>query len=293
MSRVIREFRRRWLMPPGVHDALTCFTTGFRSVFSPSRRSRLARVRRNRELRNRFRGRRAFVIGNGPSLARQDLAPLAGEVTIVMNAFYRHPILQTGWRPTVHCMAEPAKAYDNPLLLELLRDCTSVSADIHLFPLEVRTILESQQLLPPEKVRYADFWLDTSMYSPARLPNLAGPLPHMANTAHLAIVVAMYLGCSPIYLLGLDHDWLANRGIDRHFYAHQGPETVPGGLWDLRRYAYLQVMESTARVWREYIWLDRIARSYGIEIFNASDGGFLDVFPRASYEEVAAVRRAA
>jgi hypothetical protein len=293
MSRWFRDFRRRWLLPPGVHDASVRLISDLKCRFSPSRRKRLAPLGRNRDLQNRFRGRPGFVIANGPSLAGQDLAPLAGEVTIVMNAFYRHPILSSGWRPTVHCMAEPATAYDDPLLLQLLRDCTSISAEIHIFPLEVRRVLQAHQLLPDEEVHYVDFWRDLSVYSPSQVLSLAAPLPYLGGTAHLSLVAAMFLGCSPIYLLGFDHDCLSHRGMDRHFYAHQGPETVAGGLWDLRRFSYLELLEAMTRDWKSYYWLRRIAERHGIEIYNATDGGFLDVFERARYEDVIARRTAA
>lgn len=289
----LRDFRRRWLLPPGVHDALSRTTAVLKQRFSPSWRSRRALIRPNLELRNRYRGRRCFVIGNGPSLARQDLAPLGDEVTIVMNAFHRHPIVKTGWRPTVHCMADPATAYDQEVGLEFLRESTSVSAEIHLFPTGVRNVIEEHGLLPGERVRYVDFSRDISVYSPRRLPSLTEPLPYMSNTAHLSIAVAMYLGCSPIYLLGLDHDWLAHRGIDRHFYAHQGAEAQKGGLWDLRRFSYLQMMEFTIAVYRDYMWLKQIAEHNGIEIYNATGGGFLDVFDLANYAELVAAKNAA
>jgi hypothetical protein len=50
-------------------------------------------LNQNEKLRNCHRGQRCFVIGNGPSLTKQDLAPLDGEITFVMNAFWKHPIL--------------------------------------------------------------------------------------------------------------------------------------------------------------------------------------------------------
>src|SRR4051812_13425127 len=56
-------------------------------------------LQQNEKLRGCHRNQRCFVIGNGPSLAKQDLAPLAGEITFVMNAFWKHPILDTGWQP--------------------------------------------------------------------------------------------------------------------------------------------------------------------------------------------------
>jgi hypothetical protein len=211
-----------------------------------------------------------------------------------MNAFYRHPILKTGWRPTIHCMAEPAAAYNNPLLLDVLRECTlGANAHRHVFPIEVRPVIQQHELLPDDRVHYVDFRGMTEAYPPTSLPSLTGTLPFMTNTAHLSIVTAMYLGCSPIYLLGLDHDWLSHRGIDRHFYAHQGVERESGGLWDLESFPYLELMESTARAWRDYVWLKRIAVQSGVIICNATDGGFLDVFERAKYDDVVGVRRAA
>ena len=50
-----------------------------------------SRITANRALKDRHVGKRCFVIGNGPSLARTDLAPLANEYTIGANSFYRHP----------------------------------------------------------------------------------------------------------------------------------------------------------------------------------------------------------
>jgi hypothetical protein len=288
------DFHRRWLLPPGVHEVLSRATFAVKAAISPSRRARRRLVKENKALRDKYRGRRCFVIGNGPSLAGQDIAPLADEVTIVMNAFHRHPILKTGWRPTVHCMAEPAAAYDNPLLLDVLRQCiTGAAADLHVFPVEVRPLIRQHNLAPDDRMRYVDFRGMTEAYPPTRRPDLAGTIPFMTNTAHLSIVVAMHLGCSPIYLVGLDHDWLSHRGIDRHFYAHEGVESQSGGLWDLHSFPYLELMESTARAWRDYIWLRRIAEHCGFEIRNATDGGFLDVFPRADYTQVIAGRQAA
>ena len=42
---------------------------------------------RNAAFRDCHKGQRCFVIGNGPSLKQQDLAPLAQEITLVTNNF--------------------------------------------------------------------------------------------------------------------------------------------------------------------------------------------------------------
>ena len=106
-------------------------------------------LRANEKLRRRHAGQRCFVIGNGPSLNRQDLAPLRNEVTFVMNAFWKHPILETGWQPTYFCFAD-AVCWDGT---DAVRDFfKSVRERAHaaeyLFPIEGKPVVERDALLP-------------------------------------------------------------------------------------------------------------------------------------------------
>src|SRR5690349_18838408 len=48
-------------------------------------------LKRNEVFRNLHKGRRCFIIGNGPSIKDQDLSPLANEITLVTNSFHVHP----------------------------------------------------------------------------------------------------------------------------------------------------------------------------------------------------------
>lgn len=54
-----------------------------------------------RSLQNRYRGQRLFVLGNGPSLNRQDLSKLENEYTFCFNKIY---LLfdRISWRPTFY-----------------------------------------------------------------------------------------------------------------------------------------------------------------------------------------------
>src|SRR5689334_4044737 len=59
-------------------------------------------LQRNEVFRDRHKGRRCFVIGNGPSLKEQDLSPLVDEITLVTNSFYAHPIVGDSWQPSYY-----------------------------------------------------------------------------------------------------------------------------------------------------------------------------------------------
>jgi hypothetical protein len=121
----------------------------------------------------------------------------------------------------------------------------------------------------------------------AEPPDLADVVPAVINVPLLAIMVAMYAGCSPIYLMGLDHDWMATGGRLGHFFAGPTIENHPSETKANHappRYRWL--LETQLDLWRSYEALDAVARRTGTRILNATDGGFLDVFPRASYAEL-------
>ena len=52
-------------------------------------------------LRNAYAGRRAFIIGNGPSLRCLDLSRLAGEVTFGVNGIF-YLFDELGFKPTFY-----------------------------------------------------------------------------------------------------------------------------------------------------------------------------------------------
>ena len=109
--------------------------------------------------------------------------------------------------------------------------------------------------------------------------DLSRTMPGCQTTAHMAILIALYLGCSPIYLIGLDHDWLAQPLLATHFYASSAQD-------DFSMLCYRQLMETALRVWTTHEWIKDVASNQGTAIYNATDGGFLDVYERADYGSI-------
>ena len=59
--------------------------------------------------------------------------------------------------------------------------------------------------------------------------SLVGRLPAPQSVTVLALMVAMNLGFSRIYLVGCDHDWILHVGASRHFYKEE-EHVFTGGL---------------------------------------------------------------
>lgn len=64
------------------------------------------------ELLNKHRGRRCFVVGNGPSLRMADLDRLVNEITFASNRIWL-AFDQTPWRPSYYTMCDTIVAREN------------------------------------------------------------------------------------------------------------------------------------------------------------------------------------
>lgn len=277
----VRHAVAEWILPPAVRRVLVR-AAGRRESrgISPADRAVLTA---NARLQGAYAGRRCFVLGNGPSLATADIQSLGGEITVVMNAFNQHPAMRL-WQPAVHCMAEPASAYSNPELFRILEQClTGYTSTTHVFPIEMKPLLESAGLLPPERLVFV--MQDGRKAAEFDHIDLTGPIPSAHDTSILAVSVAIAMGCDPIVLLGLDYDWLSHRSIHEHFY---DDTSVPWAAENLNRTPYLELMRAAVPCWEAHAALRRIAADSGQTILNATEGSFLDVYPTTSLDDVLA-----
>lgn len=272
-----------WTLPPGIQVIIRARAR----VISLGPEER-AILQKNQVLRGAHSGERCFVIGNGPSLKTQDLSPLAGEVTFVTSGFWKHPIVRQ-WQPSYYFFADPLFFDGSDQCRKFFCDMrTRITRSTFLLPLRARQVVSTQELLPPESVRYVEFLRGQSLADgfPGYGLDLTRPVPGVINTVLLALIAALYMGCSPIYLIGLDHDWLAHRGEYQHFYSGPTITNHPKAASDLSSQPYKFFLERVFKLWESYeVLLDYVSRQ-NATILNATNGGFLDVFPRVDYRTV-------
>jgi hypothetical protein len=246
---------------------------------------------RNAMFRDKHRGKRCFVIGTGRSLRTQNLAPLSNEITFVVNEFCQHPLVGA-WQPTYYSLIDPGlfdlEEPSNVVFFRELRqrvwNSTFFVPIYYHGPLDTRGLIEREGILGSASVFYVALDQPHSRERSFEV-DLTGFVHSVWNVVQLNILVALFMGCSPIVLLGLDHDWLASRSETNHFY------TKDILRWTLNRRppqyqdrSYRALMERQLQLWHHYETLAMIAAQRGITIMNATAGGFLDVYPRVDFE---------
>jgi len=278
----IRFFKERNI-PTRIFTILKNFYFDYKYPLSVEERRIIAR---NSVFKDKYTGKRCFVIGNGPSLKNVDLSLLKGEVTIVMNYFHENSILGT-WQPTVYCAADPVSSYsDNEL--ETMRGVPKkiFPKDGYFFPISVRNLFEKKDMYPKDKTFYLAMCKNLKdLNITTNEIDLTQKTFGVQNTAILGIILAIYMGCKEIYLLGLDHNWLAYKKISLtpHFYRNLEcrDKTDMTNTWK-----YKQNIEAVLTMFREYEKIHEYAKKRNIEIINLTEGSFLDEFPQAKFEDI-------
>lgn len=240
-------------------------------------------LQRNAIFQNKHKGLPGYVIVNGPSLATQDITRLKNEITFVVSGFWKHEVINI-WEPTYYSLLDSNYFSDTSVTRDFYESLHQrVKTSTFFVPLfRGYDAVKSYGLLPPDRTFYV-----ASVGTPRPCNDLTNIVPSFAGVSVFALSQAIYMGCNPIYLLGFDHDYLANRGVDRHFYTGgtlSGHPATNIPLGD--RIPYDEEMRANLRLWANYHALKNIAEANGIQIYNATKGGYLDVFPRGNFEDI-------
>jgi hypothetical protein len=226
------------------------------------------------------------VVGNGPSLNTHDISALRNEVAIVANSFYMHEHCAT-INPQYCCIGDQRFMEDDLNNVKWFSEMEQALPGTTFFIWSAgRRLLRKYGLLQKHKVYYrlpgvpahraSDVELDL------RRPNTVG----MSTVSAFSIPLAIYLGFRRIFLVGCDANWLENpkRG-GGHFYAENRlfPQYDVGvGSADELE---LEVQMVHRDLESHRLLRDRVGPR-GVEIINATNGGWLDIYPRVRFESL-------
>jgi len=212
-------------------------------------------------------GKRCFIMGNGPSLAKMDLSPLGNEITFGLNRIY---LLfdKLPFKPSYYVSI-------NDLVLQ------QFSGDIKQLPMpkflswKYRGIYKNcEEVCFVRVIAGFDVFFGKSPLH---------PLESGATVTNVAIQLAYYMGFSEVILIGVDHNFV-DKGIpnsvairkaatdENHFH----PDYFPKGVaWQLPDLLHSELAYAKDREQFELA---------GRKIVDATVNGKLMVFEKVAYE---------
>lgn len=217
--------------------------------------------------RDIHKGESCFIIGHGPSLRVADLniLDLNHMITFSMNCTYKL-FDKTTWRPDYYVVMDQAifdrrpyfkweentkrKCFVADMLEEFWKENQS----------ENNIKYHSIRNMNTREVKFSD--------------DISKKVYFGATVAYDCLQIAAYMGFKKIYLLGMD--------------------LVPYKQGDKSAVQYTNFFETGNQEKKPQMWVDKILRSYqaareyadvhNLQIYNATRGGYLEVFPRVDFD---------
>lgn len=259
-------------LPPGIRDILRSGWNALKRVSQwPSvllHPWRWESVRKLKHLKDIHRGKRCFVIGNGPSLKGMDLSPLEGEYTFGMNRVY---LAFDDWGfQTTYLVSV------NDLVIQ------QCAGDFRALQLPKFFSWRARKLLYPQGTPDQNtHFLFTTYSGPTFAEDATGRLWEGATVTYVCLQLAFHMGFEEVILIGVDHDFktqgepnttVVSRGKDLDHFSEE--YFGKGFRWQLPDLATSEKAYRKAR--QAFASADR-------QILDATVGGKLDIYPTVDY----------
>lgn len=219
--------------------------------------------------RDIHRGESCFIVGHGPSLRTSDLDTLKVNdiITFSMNLTYKM-FDKTSWRPDYYVLMDKRTMDRHSYFKweeDTKRKCFIADMSEKFWSenqSEKNIKYHSMRNMNAREVKFSD--------------DISRRVYFGATVAYDCVQIAVYMGFSKIYLLGMD--------------------LVPYKQGEKSAMQYSNFFETGSQGKKPQMWVDKILRSYqaakkytddhGIHIYNATRGGYLEMFDRVDFDKL-------
>ena len=250
-------------------------------------------AKRNEELRDKYKGERCFIIGNGPSIKNQDLSLLANEIVFVTNGFYRYEKYYDV-KPDYYCLVDSVY-FETETRDLMLKGIEKISDYEHkpyfILPYRAKQLVQDCYKWDTwTSIYYIDGAMSfTDGYNKAW--DITKTVASPQCVVQVAMLLATYMGFKEIYLLGIEQTdiiaWLQGRlGIDSvyHVYESNDSDKLIDHMEEVN--PLVGTLKGYARIFHLYKEIYYYCQKQGINVYNCTPKTLVDSIPKRKYEEL-------
>lgn len=223
------------------------------------------------KLKNKYSGKRCFIVGNGPSLKPEDLERLKGEVTFASNKIYKI-FNKTTWRPTFYMVVDSIVLEENVKDINLVEANTKFTLNCykHLFK--------------------GDIYFNNNLYLNKRgsfSTNIMESLYSSGTVSYHLLQIAHYMGFSEVYLIGHDYNFRGaiSRTKDLSFLNKMGNSEIYFSN-DYIRENEKKAGQAPVEMYDGMTKARIVFEDSGRKIYNATRATYLDAFELCNFDDV-------
>ena len=228
------------------------------------------------KFKDKHKGKRCFIIGNGPSLKMEDLDKLHehGEYSFAANRIYL-AFENTKWRPSYYVVSD----------CSVLANYYSEIKKLHVKHKFIGDQTLSKYGFPPFYNSYVYRLVDSRYYPyyPDFSDDISRHLGNSWTVAYIMLQMAVYMGFCKIYLLVIDHSYAVSLDAEgKKIISQDNKNFFTDNYYSNSNIALPKLYLSE----KAYIKSDIYTRLHGSRVFNATKGGKLEIFERVDFDQI-------
>ena len=228
------------------------------------------------DFKNKYSGKRCFIIGNGPSLKMEDLNTLAAnnEYSFGANRIYIS-FQDTFWRPTFYCIQDGAMIKQYHKEIEKLKIKYKFISDYALKKLGDKNFHTAYMFHLNPKRYYP--------YYPGFSTDIAKEIHEGFTVTYAEMQIATYMGFKNIYLLGVDFNYAKAIDISGNIVDSGGKDYFSDQYIKENEKRNIPQLHKSLQAYKK---AELYSRRNDFRIFNATRGGKLEVFERVDFDSL-------
>lgn len=224
-------------------------------------------------LKNKYHGKRCFIVCTGPSLRIADLETIRkhGDITFSCNKIDKL-FDRTEWRPDYYCIA------DEGYMFNMLSTMNNVPSKMQFYPTEsfLTTRFCTNKTVWLNAIR--ELREDGDMFS----YDIENRINTFGTVTFAMLQLAVYMGFKDIYIIGCDNSYAKTRMKDGTVIERGGSNYFEGGNSKKTD----KVVVDTWIMDMAYSYARKEADFHDFTIYNATRGGYLEAFPRVDFDSL-------
>ncbi|MEZ8313922.1 6-hydroxymethylpterin diphosphokinase MptE-like protein [Vibrio splendidus] len=239
---------------------------------------RLPDAKKIEAFKNKYQGKRCFIIGNGPSLNDIDLTHLKDEYSFGVNSLFLKS-RDVDFKPTFYVVE------DSHVMMDNFKEIDSYEAEFKFFPINYKPFIKKRDSVSFFKMNEGFYRSESPNFCVPRFSTDASKVLYCGQSVTMInLQLAYYMGFSEVYLIGMDFSYVIPDSAEMTEDGILSTEDDPNHFHP----DYF----GAGKKWHDP-HLDRVLNSYrmnkliyeadGRRIYNATVGGKLELFERKDF----------
>lgn len=249
---------------------------------------------KNKIFLNAYQGKRCFILGNGPSLKKQDLSTLKNEYVFTANLVSKFQGIEKA-KSNFHFVSDPiffeGDQEERDRFLNDIKKMETFNSEVKYFCLLQKKTLFEEKISPDKSYFFSQ---GAEIYDGYQKNcDYTSIIPNFTTVVDAMIMFAVYAGFQEIYLLGCDCTgilpWIQSKSEDVQMqsYAYETDGKDKKMLARMsNRWRAEEMFKHEANLFKEYRILKDYCAARNVSLVNCTAGGILDELPIKKLEDV-------